>query len=120
MAAQKKIEDGTTTLIHKKEEYLKTKGEHALQSKEYQDLLSELSQIEARLAELRNLIPEKKSTVDVLTSTRSKLLEELDVEGKQIMAEKKQAADVAEAAKLAAEDVQQMKKVWESWKDLLP
>ncbi|GLT61911.1 hypothetical protein SLA2020_345830 [Shorea laevis] len=67
-------------------------------------------EIEARLAELRNLIPEKKSTVDVLTSTKSILLEELDVEGKQIMAEKKQAADVAEAAKLAAEDAQQMKK----------
>ncbi|GKV20229.1 hypothetical protein SLEP1_g30387 [Rubroshorea leprosula] len=106
------LTDNIAAVFKKKEEFLAAKVAHVTQVKHLQELKEEISNLEAKLSELRNQVPLAEQTEKSLAEQRNKLRTDMEVGLKSTAKIKDQLPSFTASADEAAEEIKNMRKEW--------
>ncbi|GKV01313.1 hypothetical protein SLEP1_g13874 [Rubroshorea leprosula] len=113
--ARKFVAYSTTAVFKKKDEFLAVKDAHTAQIKHLQGLREEISNLEAKLVELRKQIPLVEQAEKSLAEQRNKLCANMEVGLKPISEIKAQLPSFTASADEAAEELKKMREEWSNW-----
>ncbi|GKV01319.1 hypothetical protein SLEP1_g13879 [Rubroshorea leprosula] len=115
-SARKFVAYSTTAVFKKKDEFLAAKDAHTAQIKHLQGLREEISNLEAKLVELRKQVPLAEQAEKSLAEQRKKLRADIDVGLKSVSEIKDQLPSVTASADEAAEELKNMREEWSNWR----
>ncbi|GKV19430.1 hypothetical protein SLEP1_g29691 [Rubroshorea leprosula] len=113
------IADSTNTIFKKKEEFLAAKEAHVRQVKHLQELKEEISNLEAKLLELRNQVPLAEESEKSLAEQRNKLHVDMEAGLKSTTKIKDQLPSFTASADEVAEEIKNMREEWSTWQNNL-
>ncbi|GKV34001.1 hypothetical protein SLEP1_g42431 [Rubroshorea leprosula] len=118
-SVKKSVADSTAAVLKKKEEFLAAKETHITQVKHVQGLKEEISNLEAKLSELRNQVPLAEQSEKNLAEQRNKLRMDIEAGLKSTAKIKEQLPSFTASADEAAEEIKNMREEWSSWQNNL-
>ncbi|GKV45248.1 hypothetical protein SLEP1_g52357 [Rubroshorea leprosula] len=118
-SVRKSVADSTVVVFKKKEEFLAAKEAHVTQVKHLQELKEEISNLEAKLSELRNQVPLAKQTEKSLAEQRNKLDADMEAGLKSTAKIKDQLPPFTASSDEAAEEIKNMREEWSTWQNNL-
>ncbi|GKU93240.1 hypothetical protein SLEP1_g6848 [Rubroshorea leprosula] len=118
-SVRKSVADSTAAVFKKKEEFLAAKEAHVTQVKHLQELKEEISNLEAKLSELRNQVPLAEQTEKNLADQRNKLRVDMEAGLKSTAKIKEQLPSFTASTDEAVEEIKNMREEWSTWQNNL-
>ncbi|GKV33402.1 hypothetical protein SLEP1_g41921 [Rubroshorea leprosula] len=118
-SVRKFVADSTAAVLKKKEEFLAAKEAHVTQITHVQGLKEKISNLEAKLSELRNQVPLAEQSEKSLAEQRNKLRVDMEVGLKSAAKIKEQLPSFTASADEATKEIKNMREEWSSWQNNL-
>ncbi|GKV23252.1 hypothetical protein SLEP1_g33003 [Rubroshorea leprosula] len=118
-SVKKSIANSTATVFKKKEKFMAAKEAHITQVKHVQGLKEDISNLEAKLLELKNQVPLAEQSEKNLAEQRNKLCMDMEAGLKSTAKIKEQLPSFTASADEAVEEIKNMREEWSSWQNNL-